>query len=524
MADVNQYMEWSKHRATLDEIINSESKLLQIITSSPPSSQEFQETQQKIISVQNYIHSTQQERKTFTQQEKINESKPSLQNLIDQLKTKHSFYAVSEKVIDYLFTLDQKENIPKIINESVRYANISYFDKSLNLGKQNKFYIDLSRFEPLINQNIINAYLERYSNISTETELKQFEKDLQDNIFTAETQLLTELLQKHKKNIPKSQQEFLASSLIEYTLFKDIKEDIKRIKNKPADYFQEKKKIQEKVEQIQQLTQPLSLPIKLEQRYISTIIELETKINSIDNNQINRQDILYLKKNAEKYEEIVINVKREISKRKEEISDKIIETKNTISNLIDTELSILNPRVEVINTHYKVLQKLLSYAKAIQNNRTTLSVEILESKIRPIIFEYENTSLSRDTHTTPSLKDLPATYSPLPPTYIPPTDKVPHSLNITPEKTTTTYESFPEFNNALDILVFSNHYGINKDTPLAKMCLALSGYTKQDKMTKTLLKDRVDLFLAQEKDIISRSSEEKQIYNHLKQAVELYLK
>ena len=51
MADLNQYMEWSKHRQTLDDITTNESKLIQIITSSQPSSPEFQETQRKVIAL-----------------------------------------------------------------------------------------------------------------------------------------------------------------------------------------------------------------------------------------------------------------------------------------------------------------------------------------------------------------------------------------------------------------------------------------------------------------------------------------
>ncbi len=508
MADINQYMEWAKHRATLEEITTDESKHLHIITSSHPSSQEFQQTQSKIVSIQNYLQQSKNERKTFFQQERIEAATHTIEQLLPSLHQRFlSYYNLGKNIPKTLIIWNEQQNTEKkqhylelIINQCQIYHHTSFFQQTIIPYSYtlNTFYNDLAL---LTQEN--NTLLPEYTSIEHVSELYLFRKKVESIIQDKKQEQLIK-----KYHLSNSSVEVKVIKEISQKYNQSIQQDIETIfKNLPL-YFSEQKKIKKEIEKIELITtRIIGTPIQLSEKYISSLCA-----TSIEEKTFNDLGAIYIKRNIALYNNSKNTQKKAISSKKHEISLLIENRKNDISSKLEQATPI------EIKQYVSEIKQLQQYASLIDNKYLTDNLTSLDIKIDRYHRFYEATSAAtqdsnQKTNTihenkikTDATDKEPIKYSA--------TSIQPKIIEQYGNKTISTEKiilpPIKKIANLLDFAYQSSQQ--TTDKKFQEFCIALAGYDGKRYSTIPL---STRLQQAKDYDLKGLTGKDQQIYNHI---------
>jgi len=401
--DKNKYLLWSKHKPSLERLINDKESFLNDLTHHKPSDKHFSKIQEDLLNLFDCINESSESQSydlTFGSFQLFKEAKDISKLLTDTLIERADSYSsleptIQQSIVDFESNFNDVE-FTQIIDLCEMYQDIIHFDYRIvgEKSNSNELYLDLAKLSFINDKDLAKSYEDLLINALSVDEIEDIKTSLDKNIFQKAKKITSGLNKKYlysQKVLPLSSP-FNKDTLLKLfshgpiTEFEEISNEVDNILNNPSLYTSLKKIIHQETELVNAKINSLKdEPVSLSKKYLQLLTELPSATFGTSNS-------LYLGRNISSYKLRSQEMNRLVSQKKKELIPLIDNSFKQISSRINSYNSA-NPQPEQdLQEIEKDLSDLQEYSSNKKIDETLNYVDQLRSLY------------STDEKTTPALR------------------------------------------------------------------------------------------------------------------------
>ncbi len=441
----------------------------------------------------------------------IKEANHAFEEIVEALSQKRKEYlslapqiSLDIKIWHNSTEANKEGELTSVMELCSKYRCATDFDPEFFPGKTqlNQFYADLSELTFIASPRVAEEYLQRYTQLTTIDEVIKFKQGFEQNFWQKADRIKHKLNQKYERKISKEEQAILnVHPLGTFTL---IKEDIKNITEKTAEFQKTKKELWQGITALRDDLVYLSNNVPaLNQIYVNKVLTPINPIKSV-------ADYLLLKKDSADYQKSIGNLKKLKEEKKKELTklaktecSELTQTITTDMNSQDyTKFEKYTNRIIELKDYCKQLGEEETYAvlqtqfdRIDRINKYVAAIQPKEKlELRITVGEYE---------TKPTTKIL---------------DIEPKKVDAASNKDLPWMPIVTE----QDLTVAGFRYSrYAQDNSLKQLCLQIAGVNEKGEYSCTTLKDRVSSIDKQKFRIVGEKllGDDEIIYSALKEGI-----